>query len=114
MFDRQMISLSPQLLYNISNKQNLKFYAGGGLVLTLSSYNNLQSYREYNNAKLSSHYDLNWLMPVNATLVAKTGLILNNKFEIQLAYQPSVAINSRTIEYVMKSSSFRAGVNYLF
>lgn len=114
MFNRQAISLSPQLIYNISNKQNLKFYAGGGVVLTLSSYSNMQSYREYNNTKLSSSYDLNWLMPVNATLVAKTGIIINNKIEIQLAYQPPVAINSRTIEYVLKSSSFRAGINYLF
>ena len=114
MFDRQTISLSPQLIYNISNKQKLKFYAGGGLVLTLSSYNNLQSYREYNNAKLSSPYNLNTLMPVNVTLVAKTGVIINNKIEVQFAYQPPVAINGKTTEYVIKSSSFRAGINYLF
>ncbi|GAB2973445.1 hypothetical protein GCM10027049_04400 [Mucilaginibacter puniceus] len=114
MFDRQMISLSPQLLYNISNKQNLKFYAGGGLVLTLSLYNNKQVYRDYNNTKASSSYNLQSLLPVNVTLVAKTGVTINNKIEIQVAYQPPVAINSATTIYVFKSSSFRAGINYLF
>jgi hypothetical protein len=114
MFDRQMISLSPQLLYNISNKQNLKFYAGGGLMLTLSLYNNKQAYRDYNNTKTSSSYNLQSLLPVNVTLVAKTGVTINNKIDIQVAYQPPVAINSATTIYVLKSSSFRAGINYLF
>jgi hypothetical protein len=101
--------LAPQVNYNFFNSQQLKVYAGAGVVVDLSTYSN----KTYSNPSDQAGTYSPDLQALYLDAVGKIGVILNNEVDIQLRYMPPVYI-SNNIGYGIKSSQIGLGINYLF
>lgn len=116
---QQTASLSPQIIYNLYNKENFKLYAGGGLVLNYSNYSrnryrNQYIYPAYNEQRPPFERDnYNELLPFWATYTVRAGVILNKKYEISAVYLAPGTI-TRYVSKEIKTGSMNVGVNYLF
>jgi hypothetical protein len=107
-------AVTPQLIYNIYNKQELKVFIDAGAALNFAAYNQYQYVTKYENSlpeDVQSNYpafDKFWV-----SFPIKAGITLNNKIEINVCYIPPSTIVDDTI-FKGNISSFGAGVNYLF
>lgn len=101
-FDQYSATLTPQILYNLYNKDNFKFYIDGGIGLNFSVYAN-------NTMKA---FDLNsfWTnFPIQA------GVILNKKIEFSLTYTGYASYTSYINNgFDIKNKSISLGFKYLF
>lgn len=118
-FNQLSISVNPQLLYNVINREKTKLYVSGGVQLNVAYYTN-------------QFYTINWFyndhylgdvigtsktklttesLLFNAT--AKTGIIFLKKFDLFAAYSsPVIIVND--YQYTANLSSYKIGINYLF
>lgn len=114
-FNQYVFSVNPQLIFNIYNGKDFKFFVDGGFAANLCTYSNKQyTHNIYLGGKLATSYDI--IFP-NARssyfgLTTKAGIVLNNRFEIYAGYCPSSAILSNE-QYEISMASYRAGINFL-
>lgn len=115
---QQTASLSPQIIYNLYNKENLQLYAGGGLALNYSNYSR-NRYRSqyfnptYNYERPPSERDsYNELLSFWATYTVRAGVVVNKKYEISAMYLAPGTITRYTSREI-KTGSINIGVNYL-
>ncbi|WP_161888875.1 hypothetical protein [Pontibacter russatus] len=115
----QTVSLTPQVIYSLYNRDNLKFYVGGGMALNFSNYTKNFYREQYFNPHLDlvqepdEKDDYRELETKSSSYMLRAGVVLNNKFEFSAAYQgPSVFTRYTNFSY--SASSVNVGVNYLF
>jgi hypothetical protein len=115
-FNQIALAFNPQLVYNIYNKNNFKFFVAGGLQLNFSVFSNRHYYvYNYLNGTLDNRQDRQGLYSYRAmtsTLTAKAGVTLANKFNIYLGYGAPVSMINNP-NYGIDISYYRIGVNYL-
>ncbi|WP_161888876.1 hypothetical protein [Pontibacter russatus] len=114
---QQTASLSPQIIYNLYNKESLKFYLGAGLALNYSHYsqNNYQRQHFYG-TQAGTVYEkeaYKVLLPVWSSYTVRAGVVLNRKYEISAMYLAPGTITRYTSSEVATGST-NVGVNYLF
>jgi hypothetical protein len=117
-FSQYIISLYPQLLYNIYNTNALKFYLDAGIAVNFSK-NTGNSFHNITTNTTTDNYlalNTNWI-----TYPIKAGFVLNKKFDISLAYAFSTSVTNNATSkaasngnYSINVSSIRAGVSYIF
>lgn len=111
-FDQKALTITPQFIYNVYNKAQIKFFLGAGLGGNFSKYTNIRTTRtkDGNISVLNDEFkpeSFNFSFPVTA------GVVLNKKIEFSLAYSIPTSITN----YVLYSASMQRlkfGVNYLF
>jgi hypothetical protein len=111
---QQTASLSPQIIYNLYNKENLQLYAGGGLAVNYSNYSR-NIYRRESSVDQTVHEKDSGteLLPFWLTFTARVGVIVNRKYEISAMYLAPGTITRYTSREI-KTGSLNLGVNYLF
>jgi hypothetical protein len=117
-FSQYIISLYPQLLYNIYNTNALKFYLDAGIAVNFSKNTGNSFHNIATNTTTDNYLTLNtnWI-----TYPIKAGFVLNKKFDISLAYAFSTSVTNNATSkaasngnYSINVSSIRAGVSYIF
>ncbi len=97
-FNFRMINIAfePQLLYNIYNKNNLKWFVSAGVGMNFSSYPE-NSYRvlrtSSSNAEATNNNYINSLKTVRMTAMVSTGINIS-RMEADLVYIPKNSITS--------------------
>jgi len=117
-FRQNNLSFIPQIIYNIYNKKNIKFYAGTGLRLNLSSYSdNLYTIATlYPGApyvvQTPDFFKLNHIW---FALQLQTGMVLNKRYELNFSYSAGLqTLNQNTGLWGETLNSLRLGVIYHF
>ena len=115
----QTASVSPQIIYNLYNKDNFKFYIGGGVVANYSNYSRNTCRSQYLNPTFgierepTEEDDYKKLHAIWSSYTVRTGVVLNGKYEAFAMYRaPGSITRYRLSELVVSSSNL--GVNYLF
>ncbi len=117
---QQTASLSPQVIYNVYNTEDFKYYVGGGFGLNVSNYskNNYtytSSYTDntgkttYGPQELESYK----LETVWASYMVQTGMVLKKRYEIIAMYQPAAKL-TKYFDFSVEQQAMSLGVNYLF
>ena len=112
-FNQYTLSFSPQILYNIYNDAKFRFFAGGGITINFYSYGNKAFTRSGGPNDLAvqpfefDKFGITWM--------AKTGILLNNKYEIYAGYIFDDNVNSQSDNYFfLHSHELQLGINYHF
>lgn len=102
-FKQYTATLTPQILYNIFNKDNFKFYIDGGVGLNFSNYA----------STTAKSYDLN---PFWTNIPIQTGVVVNKKLEFSVTYAPYANLSQFVVRSAkgIKMQSMSAGFKYLF
>lgn len=113
-FTQTALALNPQIVYNIYNTDNLKFFVAAGFQLNLSSFSNMHYYGTSTwNGQPAGKQDKQVLYKKFTTnITAKTGVMLANKFDIYFGYGLPVEVTNHG-NYGIDLSYYRFGVNYL-
>jgi hypothetical protein len=112
-FSQYSSAITPQIIFNIYNAENLKVFVGAGVSLNLSTYSNhqyVQTYSTFTPFVMNNFPDFSqfWV-----SFPIKAGIVVNKKMEINVCYiPPSVISNYSTFSGFV--SSYQAGVNYFF
>lgn len=114
-------TITPQLIYNIYNKEQLKVFVDLGAAINFSSYNHYRYVVTYDifptkiEDRFPEFYNLWVAFPV------KAGVALNRKFEVYFSYMPSTTNAVGNVPSIGDNSgfsvvhtSFFAGLNYFF
>ncbi|MGZ3750134.1 MAG: hypothetical protein ACXVAU_02590 [Mucilaginibacter sp.] len=84
-FNQYTASVTPQLLYNIYNKDNFKVYLDGGLAFNFSSYSNASTINPAAGA-IDPNQQPYHLEPYWANFPVQAGVVINKKIEISFTY----------------------------
>jgi hypothetical protein len=103
-YDQLTLGISPQLIYNVYNKDSFKVFIGLGASLNLSDYSNV-AHSAYSEPKPSVDFSTFW---VNIPLQA--GIVVNKRFELAFTYAPYTKITP-TSNNAFASHSIGLGVN---
>jgi hypothetical protein len=111
-FNQYTTSITPQLLYNVYNKDNFKIYIDGGVSVNLSAYTNSAftdpTTGENDPNQRSFDYSSLWLsFPLQA------GVIINKKVEISFAYTPFAKFVPHSSEFISNQST-GLGIKFFF
>ncbi len=115
-FDQYNIALGPMVIYNLYNKEQLKFNLGLGASFNYSIYSNNVYEQKYNlggpggtfNYEKAIKMDPFWFgVPVRA------GLILRGHFDIYAQYNVIISPVASFKNYSIGMQTFRVGINYL-
>jgi len=98
-------TITPQLLFNIYNREKFKVYVDGGLGLNFSAYSNNSNMNPANGAKATS-YNLNssWV-----SFPFQAGAVIKQRLEVSLSCSVYSAFN-----YAVSNQSICLGGKYLF
>ncbi len=108
-FNQYTASVTPQILFNIYNKDNFKVYIDGGIAFNFSAYgNNKLIYQS--GSILKKPYDLE---PYWSNFPFQVGVTLNKKIEIAFTYAGYAAYTKYSGASVSNQSTC-LGVKYLF
>jgi hypothetical protein len=111
-------SVVPQLLYNIYNGQQLKFFLAAGINVQLCFYSDKQYTITTHFSGTSSNNDdtepglFPFTYGVNFNVIGKAGVMINNRVEIYAAYVPSTELIRDSYDMTLTQYSF--GLSYLF
>lgn len=117
-FDQYIAVLYPQILYNIYNTSELKFYLDMGLAFNLSKNTGNDFHNNFTGESASNYLSLNtyWI-----TYPVKAGFVINKKFDISISYAFKTSITDNANNeakninnYSINLTSLRAGINYNF
>jgi hypothetical protein len=117
-FKMYRLSLAPQILYNIYNGQQFKFFLAAGVDAQECFYSDKQYTitTHYSGGGSGADQSQPGLFPFTYSLIfngiGKAGVVIGNKLEIYAAYiPPSELIKSA---YNMKLTQYTFGLSYLF
>ncbi len=117
-FKMYRLSLAPQILYNIYNGQQFKFFLAVGINAQFCFYSNEQYTitTHYSGSNSGTDATQPGLFPftynVNFNGIGKAGITINNRFEIYAAYIPSTELIKDS--YNMTLTQYTFGLSYLF
>lgn len=115
---QQTASLNPQVIYNLYNRDNFKFYVGGGLSVNYSNYSTNSYNYEYISQGTGTRYGPEevksyTLESVWTSYIVRSGVVLNKKYEISAIYQGPAAL-TKYFAFAVEHQTWSLGVNYLF
>jgi hypothetical protein len=102
------ISLIPQMLCNVYNQDNFKFYLGAGLSLNFFSYPE-NKFTDTNGHQTGNYFELK---RSSVSLPLRAGFLINRRFDLAFAYSIDNNITYDTFSFRIKQ--FQVGFNYLF
>jgi hypothetical protein len=109
-FSQFTVALTPQMIFNIYNKENFKYFLGAGVSFNYSTYPTNKASTDnpsillfYNPYKLESFW---------TSFPVKTGFVINKKLEVSLAYSYYAPYTSYS-DFNIESQFISLGVNYL-
>jgi len=109
-FNQYTISLAPQILFNVYNKNAFKVYIDGGVSFNLSAYsNNKMTYVNSNYVEQSPYQ----LEPYWVNFPLQTGIVINKKIEFALTYTGAAAY-TKYFGLSVANRTMSAGFKYLF
>jgi hypothetical protein len=108
-------SVIPQAYYNLYNGQEIKVFAGGGLLINFSAYPTHYYTSEGGidllPIKQNNYPDYHSLWE---SFMLKAGVILYDHIEIYAGYMPVTTITDNYAEFAGNVIWYQAGVNFLF
>lgn len=109
-FNQYNATLTPQIIFNIYNKDALKFYVGAGLSINFSAYSNNKHYY----TGTSSNFDIDpyELEKVWANFPLQTGVVFNKRIEAFFTYTGPTAFSNYTM-FSISSEIYSAGIHLL-
>jgi len=113
-FEQYIVSLTPQLIYNVYNKEALKIFVGAGFGANFSSYSNNVSTR-YNSIRQEMNVteDEVSLEGFHMSFPFRAGAVLNKKIEFSAVYIPRSSLTNYAF-FDIGIQRFTFGINYLF
>ena len=113
-FDQFNVALTPQVIYNLYNKENLKAFIGIGAAINFATYSNnrLSRYNSFRNDTEESS-DMTEFEKLYFSIPAVAGVVINKNIEIAIGYSLPAAITNYS-SYDITMQRMRIGVNYLF
>jgi hypothetical protein len=109
-FNQYSASLTPQILFNIYNKDFFKFYVDGGISLNLSSYSNDKITDSNSNVMVTKPYKLE---PYWASFPLQAGFVFNRRIELSFTYIASAGYSNYSW-FSISNRTMGAGIKYLF
>jgi hypothetical protein len=114
-FNESEFSISPQIIYNFYNTENLKIFAAVGLSLSRYSYSNayLGSQNQQNSASAIAANDQFYFHKSDDTFLFKLGVQVYRNWGIFGQYSSGVAVDDSGY-FAMSSRCEQIGINYYF
>jgi len=109
-FNQYTVSATPQVLFNVYNKDDFKVYIDAGVAFNFSTYSDNKYIIQGSGPSEAQGYDL---MPIWLNFPLQTGLILNKKIEICFTYINKTAY-SRFSSFYASNQTVSLGVKFLF
>jgi|GEM_PF-747609 len=112
-FDQFTFGITPQIIYNVYNKDNFKIYIDGGVALNFSSYSSMTLSGQ---ANISAN-DPNVHLPSFSLshfwvgIPLQTGVVINKKWEASFTFTPPTKIVPTTFEKIT-NESFALGIKF--
>lgn len=112
-FNQYIVSLNPQLIFNVYNSKQFKFFIDAGFAANFSTYNNKQ--HRHLGGEFSSTYDIPFPYTDSPlfSLTGKTGIVINSRIEIFAGINSSNRVFTDKLQYVLSATHYRAGINLL-
>ncbi|HEY9002175.1 MAG TPA: hypothetical protein VIM89_12540 [Mucilaginibacter sp.] len=110
-FNQYKLAVIPQLLYNIYNKEKIKFYINGGVSANFAKYSNVSSTSAdiiNVDLKLIDEFNSFWI-----SIPLQTGIVINKKVEISATYVPYSKFTTFT-DFTVSNQSYALGLRYFF
>ncbi|QHS55516.1 hypothetical protein GWR56_08175 [Mucilaginibacter sp. 14171R-50] len=112
-FTQIMYSIEPEVLYNLYNAQNFKFYSGLGFQMAYAQYVD-KGLIQKNGSDFDHQPDeLFRLNKYFTSFALKAGIIINKKIDISVAYLTTSDVNSNS-DFFINNNFIQAGINYSF
>lgn len=109
-FRQYTAAFTPQILFNVYNKDAFKIYLDGGISFNFSAYaNNKITYPGSGTVERSPYQ----LEPYWASFPLQTGVVINKKLEFSLTYMGFAAYTKYT-QLSISNRTMSAGLKYLF
>ena len=112
-FKQQNIQVTPQLLYNIYNREKLKWFVAAGITINFSSYPTNKMYfirKSSTNAQATDNSYLKYLRNAWLNFCLATGVSVN-RFELSMRYCPPASITQST-GYGIDNASLQLHLNF--
>ncbi|WP_184541854.1 hypothetical protein [Mucilaginibacter sp. FT3.2] len=117
-FKQVILSIYPQIIYNFYNTKGFKFYGDVGASINVSKNSGNVLHTDKTNTNSYNYLPLNksyFSFPI------KLGIVLNNRFDVAIAYAYAQSITNNasnggqdSSNYSIDVSNIRAGISYLF
>jgi hypothetical protein len=115
---QQTISLKPQLIYNIYNADNFKFYTGAGININYSHYPASSNKTAAVNDVPSLNYNMQDDYPSTSNfwfqLVPKAGINIGRKWDVSVNYFIPTTLSDISGVPELKVTGFDVGLSYYF
>jgi hypothetical protein len=107
--------LTPQVIYNFYNSEQLQVFVGAGASLNFSGYNSYKYITKYTDGSFPDDVQDNSpsLSKFWISLPLQLGIAINHKIEINVSYIPSSSLTKDNIASA-NVTSYQAGINYFF
>jgi hypothetical protein len=114
-FNQYIVSVNPQIIYHLYNKDDIKLYLAVGAALNFSiNTNKLYSVTySYGSGNTTTPFTFPPMQSIFFDATTKAGLVLNNKFDIYLGYNPAISVSNYT-PFNINLTVYKIGINYLF
>jgi hypothetical protein len=106
------LSVSPQILYNLYNQPEFKFYGSLGGIVTYNKYVDKQ-FSNADGTQTSLLVQPFFFKAVQASGIAKAGFVIKNKFDIYVSYITRQDLNKDDY-FTVSKTTVQTGINFLF
>jgi hypothetical protein len=112
-FDRLNVELNPQVIYNVYNADDLKFFIGAGYDFNYNKYSN-GAFKavDGSNQVLTNSYPFNFSR-FTTQLTFKAGTLINKRFEIYVNYLYNTLLTADDY-FRLNANSVQLGINYVW
>jgi len=112
-FDQLDFAVTPQVLFNVYNKPDFKFYLGIGVNLSYSNFSN--AYFESQTSATNPYFPVESYSfnKINTSFLVKTGFKINKKVEIFFNYYTALATTGGGY-FGLNNTIKQVGVSYFF
>lgn len=112
-FKQYNTSLTPQLVYNVYNKDKFKMFIDAGFALNVAMYNDYKTITLYESFPTVVQDRYPEFEKTYFSFPLKAGLVANQSLEIYIGYTPPASITQFVYDK-NAISVYQAGLNYLF
>jgi hypothetical protein len=112
-FNQLSFSISPQILYNIYNQPDFKFYLGVGGQAAIMQYSGKVFASADGGPSLLAQEPFQYFNKSAFSGIIKAGTVINNKIEVNVSYVTASDLSSDAY-YRITTTSLQIGVNYFF
>jgi hypothetical protein len=106
------VTISPQVVYNLYNSDQFKFFFGAGISFNLSFYNKYHFTDDVSGVTIVTN-QFPILPAKRLSFPLKTGMILNNRIEVYVGYTLITSLIDNYQAFTGKVYEYQAGINYL-